>query len=435
MAHSPRTYPQSLAVPVAARPVSGAVRVPGSKSITNRALLIAGLADGRSRIDGALFSDDTQYLAESLRRLGVAVSEESADERFTVDGAGGHFPALRADLFTGNAGTATRFLVAAVCLGNGVYRIDGSERMRERPIRTLLDGLRQIGANIEDERGTGCPPVIVHAHGLEGGSVSMNGSVSSQYFSALMLAGPLTKHGLTIKVDGELVSRPFVALTAAVMRAFGAHAGVSSDYREIQVPGSQRYESRDYRVEPDATSASYFYAAAAITGGTVRVDGLSAESVQGDIEFVRVLERMGCRAVRTADAIELHGPASLRGIDVDMADISDTSLTLAAIAPFASSPVTIRGVAHSRAQETDRVAAMATELRKIGVTVDEHEDGWTIYPARPTGGEIATYDDHRMAMSFAVLGLRVPGITILDPGCVKKTFPDFWDRFLAFAGR
>ncbi|MCS6802001.1 MAG: 3-phosphoshikimate 1-carboxyvinyltransferase [Chloroflexota bacterium] len=421
-------YPAAIAIPPAERPVSGTVHLPGSKSITNRALLIAGLADGQSTIEGALFSDDTHYLSAALRALGCAVSEDPASERFVVTGAGGPFPARAADLFVGNAGTAMRFLVGALPLGHGRFRVDGVPRMRQRPIGPLLDGLRQLGASVRAEFDNGCPPVLIEANGLRGGAVRMPGNRSSQYFSALMMAAPLTENGVVIEVEGELVSRPFLDLTLAVMAAFGA-AGEHEAYRRIVVPGGQRYRGRHFRVEPDATAASYFFAAAALTGGTVTVAGLSEASAQGDLRFVEVLERMGCRVERGAAGVTVRGPERLRGVDADFGAISDTALTLAAIAPFADSPVRVRGIAHARLQESDRVAAMATELRKLGVPVEEHPDGWTIAPAQPRGGEVDTYDDHRMAMSFAVLSLRTPGVVIRDPRCVAKTFPDFFERF------
>jgi 3-phosphoshikimate 1-carboxyvinyltransferase len=410
------------------RPVSGTVEVPGSKSITNRALLVAGLAEGRSTLEGALSSDDTHYLSAALRALGCVVEEDAAAGRFTVVGAGGPFPATEADLFIGNAGTAARFLVGVLPLGRGRFRVDGVPRMRQRPIGPLLDGLRQLGAVVSAEFDNDCPPVHIEASGLPGGHVRMAGSQSSQYFSALMMAAPLTEHGIEIEVVGTLVSRPFLDLTLAVMRAFGA-VGEHHAYRRISVPGGQRYRGTAFRVEPDATSASYFFAAAAVTGGTVTVAGLTPASAQGDLGFVEVLARMGCRVERTAFGVTVSGPERLRGVDADFEDISDTALTLAAIAPFADAPVRVRGIGHTRAQETDRVAAMATELRKLGVPVEEHPDGWTIWPAQPHGGTVETYDDHRMAMSLAVLSLRTPGVVIRDPRCVAKTFPDFFDRF------
>ena len=420
-------YPAQITIPPVSRPVRGQVRLPGSKSITNRALLIAGLAEGVSTLEGALFSDDTRYLSQALLQLGCEVHAEEEHEQIVVRGVGGPFPATTADLYLGNAGTATRFLVGVLPLGRGRFRVDGSPRMRERPIGPLLAGLQQLGVRAWAEAGNDCPPVVIEAAGLRGGEVTMRGDVSSQYFSALMLAAPLTEEGIALTVSGPLVSAPFLELTRAVMAAFGANASWEGE-RRIVVPGRQGYRGRRFLVEPDATAASYFFAAAAVTGGEVQVLGLTEHSAQGDLRFVDVLAQMGCTVERRAEGVCVRGPACLHGIEVDLSAISDTALTLAAVAPFADSPVRVRGIAHSRAQETDRVAAMATELRKLGVPVVEHGDGWTIFPATPHGGEVETYDDHRLAMSFAVLSLRTPGVVIRDPGCVAKTFPDFFDR-------
>jgi 3-phosphoshikimate 1-carboxyvinyltransferase len=425
------TYPDLLAIDPVTAPVSGVARVPGSKSITNRALLVAALADGESELTGALLSDDTRYMADALRALGVDVVTDAAGERFTVRGGGGTFPADRADLFVGNSGTTMRFLTAALPLGRGVYRIDGVPRMRQRPISPLLDALTALGARVRDEAGTGCPPVVVHADGLPGGRVRMAGDQSSQYFTALLLAGPYAARGLEVEVIGDLVSKPYMPMTAAVMAAFGVTAELDqSAWRTFRVAPGQRYRGRAYRVEPDASNASYFFAAAAVTGGRVRVEGLGRGSTQGDLRFVDVLAAMGATVREDDDAVEVEGPAggALRGVNLDLGGISDTAQTLAAIAPFAEGPTTIRGVAHSRLKETDRVAAVATELRRLGQGVDEFADGLTIHPAPVRPADIATYDDHRMAMSFAITALRAPGIRLRDPGCVAKTFPSFFDR-------
>jgi 3-phosphoshikimate 1-carboxyvinyltransferase len=417
----------SLDIQPVAGPVDAVVTVPGSKSDTNRALLAAALAEGRSRLRGALFSDDTRYMMEALRRLGFTVEGEEEARTIVIDGLGGRIPAAAADLFVGNAGTAMRFLTAFVALGRGRYRLDGVERMRQRPIQPLLDGLRQLGVEAFSEYGNGCPPVVVETAGIEGGKVRMAGHQSSQYFTALLLVGPYTRTGIDIEVEGAMVHAPFIDLTAAVMRRFGV-AMRHEAYKRLHVPGGQRYRAMVYDIEPDASAASYFFAAAALTAGRIRVNGLGGECAQGDLRFVDVLERMGCRVRREAHFVEVAGPQQLHGIDVDMGGISDTALTLAAIAPFADGPVTLRGLAHTRHQETDRVAAPVNELRRLGIPVEEHPDYMVIYPSTPHGGRVETYDDHRMAMSFALIGLRIPGITILNPGCVSKTFPDFFDR-------
>ena len=410
------------------RPIDAVVRLPGSKSYTNRALLIAALASGQSEIRGALFSDDTEYMIRALRQLGLALEASSQQHLVRVQGAFGRVPARSADLFVGNAGTAARFLTAYVALGDGHYRIDGVARMRQRPIEPLLDALRQLGVDARSESGNGCPPVAISGHGIEGGTVGIPGNLSSQYISALMMVAPCTPRGIDLEIRDILVSHPYVDLTQSVMSAFGA--SVRNDgYRRVHVPGAQSYHGRVYQVEPDASAASYFLAAAAVTGGRVRIEALGRSSAQGDLGLAGLLERMGCRLTWGDDFVELQGPDQLTGIDVDMAGLSDVAQTLAAIAPFASGPVTIRGIGHTRRKETDRVAAVATELTRLGATVTEREDGWDILPSSLSPAVVETYDDHRMAMSFAVTGLRVPGLKIANPRCVAKTFPDFFEQF------
>ena len=422
-------YPDVIAIEPVGRPVDASVPVPGSKSITNRALLIAALADGESELSGALYSDDTRYMAAALNDLGIGVEADEAGARFRVRGGGGTFPATRADLFVGNSGTTMRFLTAALPLGRGTYRIDGIPRMRQRPIAPLLNALNALDADATSEEGSGCPPVRVRADGLRGGEVEMSGEQSSQYFSALLMAAPYAREGVTITVAGDLVSKPYMPLTAAVMAAFGVEAELdTAAWRTFRVAPGQRYRGRNYRIEPDASNASYFFAAAAVTGGRARVNGLGTASTQGDLKFVDVLRAMGAEVEVAADYVEVRGPAggALRGVDLDLNAISDTAQTLAAIAPFADGPTTIRGIAHTRLKETDRVAAIATELRRLGQRVEERPDGLTIHPAPITPADITTYDDHRMAMSFAITGLRAPGVRILVPGCVAKTFPGFF---------
>jgi 3-phosphoshikimate 1-carboxyvinyltransferase len=417
-------------IPVS-RPIDAVVPVPGSKSITNRALLIAGLAGGASTLRGMLFSDDTRYMAEALTGLGLTVETDHSTELARVVGGDGAFPRDRADLFVGNSGTTMRFITAALAVGNGAYRVDGVPRMRSRPIGPLLRALNQLGSDARSEAGNDCPPVVMSANGLRGGRCAMDGSQSSQFFSGLLMAAPYADRDVEISVEGELVSKPYMEITAAVMDAFGVVAELDREtWRTFRVAAGQRYAGRDYRIEPDASNASYFFAAAAVTGGRVRVEGLGASSTQGDLEFVHALERMGATISISGDATEVTGPpgGALRGIEVDMNAFSDTAQTLAAIAPFADGPTTIRGIAHNRHKETDRIADLATELRRIGQRVDEHEDGLTIVPRPVTPAQIHTYDDHRMAMSFAITGLRADGIEILDPGCTAKTFPDFFAR-------
>jgi len=427
----------SATVVPAVRPIDAVARVPGSKSITNRALLIAALADGESELVGALDSEDTRYMAAALNALGVAVEADAAGERFLVRGGGGTFPAPEANLFVGNSGTSMRFLAAALPLGRGVYRIDGVPRMRQRPILPLLDALNDLGADARGEAEPGFPPLVVRAAGLRGGRTRMAGDQSSQFFSALLQVAPYAADGVEVEVVGDLVSKPYLPLTAAVMAAFGVDLEWDREgWRWFRVAPGQRYGGRVYRVEPDASNASYFFAAAAVTGGRVRVEGLGAGSAQGDLRFVDVLAAMGCAVDEREDWVEVRGPAggALRGVDLDLGGISDTAQTLAAIAPFATGPTTIRGVAHARLKETDRVAALATELRRLGQGVVERPDGLTITPAPITPAPVHTYDDHRMAMSFAVTALRSPAIEILDPGCVAKTFPAFFERLATVVG-
>ncbi len=429
-----RTYPDQLAIRPAERPVDADVRLPGSKSLTNRALVLAALAEGTSRLEGALLSEDSLVMVDSLRRLGIPVEVDETAECMVVDGCGGRIPAARAELFVGNSGTTARFLTAMVALGHGEYVIDGVPRMRERPIQPLLDALQQLGVEAVSVTGTGCPPVRVRAEGMRGGTVRLRGDISSQYLSALLMVAPCTAQGVRVELESELVSVPYVEMTLATMAAFGSRA-THERFRVFSVPGGQGYRGRTYPIEPDASAASYFFALAAATGGRVRVVHLGTQSLQGDVRFVDLLERMGCTVERAADAITVIGRRPLRGIEADMNAISDTVPTLAALAPLADGPVVIRNVQHIRYKETDRIAAVAAELRRLGQGVEEYPDGLAIFPAPVRPAVVHTYGDHRMAMSFAVLGCAVPGIVIDDPGCVAKTFPDFFDRLEAALGR
>lgn len=426
----PTSWPDIIEITPVRGPVSGRPVIPGSKSITNRALLIAALADGDSTLSGALFSDDTEYMTAALTQLGIPVTTRPESRTMTVSGKGGRIPATSADLFVGNSGTTSRFLAAAVALGTGTYRIDGVPAMRKRPIGPLLDALRQLGVDAVSELGTGCLPIRISSTGLPGGTVSMPGHLSSQYFTGMMLAAPAAGNAMTIRVDGELISRPYIEITADVMRAFGveAHIGDATS-RVFTIPGGQRYRARGYGIEPDASAASYFFAVAAITGGTVTIDGLGTASLQGDLQFVRVLEQMGCAVEMGEASTTVTGPADgkLRGGTFDFGAISDTSQTLAGIAPFADGAVTFRNVAHNRGKETDRVGNVVKELRKLGQEVEEFEDGMTIHPRPVTPATIDTWDDHRMAMGFALTGLRAPGVKLENPACVTKTFPDFFE--------
>lgn len=403
-------------------PVRGTVRPPGSKSITNRALVCAALAEGESRLLGALDSEDTRVMIESLGRLGIDIWHDPAEVR--VVGCGGRLPRGEFQLYAANSGTTVRFLAAMLATGYGTYRLDGTPRMRERPIEDLLVALRQLGADAASELSKGCPPIVIRGRGLRGGRAVVTGDISSQFLSGLLLASPYAEADVELAVDGPLVSRPYIDMTLAVMASFGVH--VETDGRRcFKISAPQHYQGANYAIEPDASAASYFFAAAAITLGEVTVRGLSRGSLQGDVAFCDCLARMGCDVRFAADAITVTGRPMV-GIDVDMNAISDTVQTLGAAALFAAGPTVIRGVAHIRHKETDRIHALAVELRKLGAEVEEREDGLKITPCPLHGAEIDTYDDHRMAMSLALVGLAVPGVAIRNPGCTAKTYPGFF---------
>ena len=401
------------------------VRVPGSKSLTNRALLIASLAKGTTRLTNALFSDDSCYFAKALQTLGFELRLDEANHEMTITGLGGHIPSRKSELFIGNAGTAARFLSAFLTLGNGEYRLDGDSRMRERPIQDLIEALNQLGVELEAKNN--CPPVEIFAKGLPGGRTRIAGNLSSQFLSALLMVAPYARSAVEIEVITELNSKPYVDMTMAVMKDFGVEVE-RQGYEHFTIQPSSYTPLSSYPIESDASAASYFFAAPAICGGTIRLENISRKSKQGDIAFLDILKHMGCMIQEGDNMIEVTGADSLTGVDVDMRDIPDTAQTLAVLAPFAASPTRIRGIASARVKETDRVHATCTELLRLGVGVDEHEDGMTIYPVeqiRPA--VIKTYNDHRMAMAFSLIGLRSEGVVIENPACVSKTFPDFFD--------
>ncbi|MEQ9409609.1 MAG: 3-phosphoshikimate 1-carboxyvinyltransferase [Fuerstiella sp.] len=408
-------------------PVVGTVRPPGSKSITNRALILAALADGTSELTGVLYSQDTQVMVESLTRLGLNVSHDPATSSCTVTGTAGRISAPQADLWLENSGTSIRFLTSFCCLGTGRYRLDGVSRMRERPIRDLVDTLNDLGASVACENATsGCPPVIVdgRAGRLPGGTAQIAGGISSQFLSSLLMSAPAAEAPVRLEVTGELVSQPYVTMTLQMMKSFGVAVEHPADLSSFQIE-PQTYQARRYDIEPDASAASYFLGAAAVTGGTVRISGLSRDALQGDVEFASALEQMGCEVTWQPDSVTVSG-RPLHGVDIDMNAISDTAQTLSTVAVFADSPTTIRNVGHMRHKETDRIAAVVTELQRAGIQAEELEDGLRIFPGHPRPSEIHTYDDHRMAMSFSLLGLRAEGIRILDPGCTGKTYPAYF---------
>jgi len=420
-----------------AGPVHGTIRPPGSKSLTNRALIIAALATGITKLTGVLDSVDTRVMVDCLNELGIRVDADFENSTIEVEGTGNVrrgrliIPVPSAELWCENSGTSIRFLTAMCSIGTGTYRLDGNERMRERPIGPLIDALKQGHVDVSCELGTDCPPVVMYADGLPGGTLNVAGNLSSQYLSGLLMVSPAAEGTMTIEVTGELVSRPYIEMTLEVMRAFGAKFAEPKQNRfEIAASG---YLACAYDIEPDASAASYFFAVAAITGGSVTVQGLHRDALQGDIRFVDALVQMGCEAEWNDDSVTVIGKP-LTGIDIDMNTISDTAQTLACVAPFASGPTRIRNVAHNRVKETDRISAVVTELKKTGLTVEEHDDGMTIHPSDMHGATIDTYDDHRMAMSFALLGLKVPDIIINDPECTSKTYPHYFDDLAAICG-
>jgi 3-phosphoshikimate 1-carboxyvinyltransferase len=411
-------------------PVDAVVRPPGSKSLTNRALVAAALAAGTSRLTGVLFADDTEAMIGCIGALGAQVEVDRATRVIEVVGTGGRLAAGPVELHAALSGTTSRFVAAVLALGAGPYRLDGGPPLRARPMGPVLDAVRQLGATVAEAGQPGHLPVTVSggATGVgEGGEtavVRLPGDVSSQFVSGLMLAGACLPGGLRIELSTEPVSRPYLDMTMAVMAAFGARAVADGPQAFVVEPGG--YTAAEYAIEPDASAASYLFATAAVCGGRVRVEGLGGGSVQGDVRFVDALERMGCAVHRRDDAIEVVG-GPLHGIEADFEPISDTAQTIATVAAFAEGPTRITGIGFIRRKETDRIAAVVTELRRAGVDAVEEHDGFVVRPAPVRPATIRTYDDHRMAMSFTLLGLRAPGISIADPGCVAKTFPDFFD--------
>ncbi|MDX1378019.1 MAG: 3-phosphoshikimate 1-carboxyvinyltransferase [Anaerolineales bacterium] len=429
--------PPQLTIDPIRHPLNATVRMPGSKSLTNRALLIAALTNGMTKISNALFSDDSKYFANALKTLGFHIQLDEEDLEMTVTGMGGNVPVEKAALFIGNAGTAARFLTAFLKLGHGQYIIDGDARMRERPIGDLVEALNQLVDEYKPvitdpwtlvpDYSYICLPLMINARGLYGGKTKIAGETSSQFISALLMVAPYARSPVKIELTTELNSKPYVDMTIAVMKDFGV--GVERNgYSSFTIHPTNYFPIANYQIESDASAASYFFAAPAICGGTVRVENISRDSIQGDIAFLDILQQMGCEVTNGINYIELTGADSLQGVNVDMRDIPDTAQTLAVIAPFASSPTRIRGIASARVKETDRVSATCTELKRLGVQVDEHDDGMTIHPCDTFNrAKIETYNDHRMAMAFSLIGLRCDGVTIENPACVSKTFPNYFN--------
>ncbi|MGZ4729796.1 MAG: 3-phosphoshikimate 1-carboxyvinyltransferase [Acidimicrobiales bacterium] len=415
--------PDPLPVEPLGAPVDATVVVPGSKSITNRALVCAALAPGTSTLDGVLLADDTEAMLDCLTRLGIEIDVDRGRHRVTVRGTGGRIPVPSAQLDARLSGTTSRFLAPLLALGTGPYRLDGAPPLRARPMGPGLDALVELGATVVPEGQPGHLPVSISG-GLTGGTIRLPSAVSSQFASGLLMAAPCLDQVLEIHLEDEVVSRSYLDLTAAVMGRFGSRVTAPAPRVRLVAPGG--YRPADYRIEPDASAASYFFAAAAITAGRVRIDGLGTGSSQGDLAFVDVLELMGAEVTRADDFTEVRGTGSLRGVTVDMGDLSDTAQTLAAVAVFADGPTEVTGIGFIRRKETDRIAGVVTELQRCGIDAAETPDGFHIEPGAPEPAVIRTYDDHRMAMSFALLGLRAEGIRIADPACVAKTFPGYW---------
>lgn len=408
--------------------LNSSIHVPGSKSLTQRALIAASLASGTSHIKDALISEDTQHLMNALGQLGADIVREGT--RITVLGTGGRLLVPKSPLYMGNNGTGLRLLTGIVALGAGVFVIDGNDRMRQRPIQPLVDALCRMGVKARCINNNGCPPVEIHAQGLRGGNTVLDSQLSSQYVSALLLSAPYASSGIQIKLAGPLPSKPYVRMTVEVMSHFGVTVTVNGNWESFLVEAPNSYRACDYSVEGDASSATYFMAAAAICGGSVRIDNVGADSSQGDIRFLEILENMGCTIRPTGSAVEVVGPmAHHADLDFELGDVPDLVPALAVVSAFRRGTTVLKNIAHLRVKECDRVAALTRELRKLGVTVEEVSDRMVIKGPVLRGAQIDCYDDHRIAMSFAVAGLAQSGIIIKDPACVKKSFPDFWEKF------
>ena len=401
------------------------VTVPGSKSYTHRTLIAAALSDGPCTIENTLKSEDTTLTADVLKAWGIPIMEK--DRLIQVGGTSGQLKPCKDPVYLANSGTSMRLLTGIAALGSGDYTLTGSPRMQERPIQELLDGLTQIGVRAVSVNNTGCPPVTVSGGNISGGTMALDCRESSQYLSSVLLMAPYTKNGITVTLPHGLVSKPYVDMTVDIMNRL--NVTVERDgYDRFFVPGGQMYTHGSYVVEPDCSNASYFWAAAAITGKTVTVRDISRQSRQGDVRFLDVLEQMGCRVMEARDGISVTG-GSLKAVQVDMGNMPDVVPTLAVVAAFAEGTTVIRNVAHLKQKECDRIGSVATELRKMGVNVTPSDDGLVITGGPVKGAHIETYNDHRMAMCFSVAGLVVPDVVIEDEMCVVKSFPNYWEVF------
>lgn len=401
------------------------VSVPGSKSYTHRMLIAAALSDGICTIKNALVSEDTRFTTEALRQMGIQI--DFCNDTVRVHGKGGRLGAGQAPIYLGNSGTSMRLLTAVAALGEGTYTLTGTDRMQKRPIKDLLDALQQIGVEARSLNDNGCPPVEITGATIRKDQVDINCQKSSQYLSALLLIAPCTHNGLQIRVTGGPVSRPYVDLTIDLMQTFGLRLE-REDYRRFNVPGGQIYHAGEYAVEADCSQAAYFWGAAAIGGADIKVMGVKADSAQGDIRFVDLLRQMGCRVSKTSDGIRVAG-GSLCAIEADLADMPDQVPTLAVVAAFAKGTTVIKNVAHLKSKESDRLTATVTELKKMGIEAACTANTLMVKGGKPTGTVIDTYDDHRIAMSFAIAGLNVAGVSIRNESCVEKSFPAFWQVF------
>ena len=401
-------------------------KVPGSKSYTQRAMIIGALAEGRSFLRGALLSEDTQYLIDSLRSLGSEILIR--DEDIIISGTSGHIRNPGQDIYLGDNGTAMRFLAGLVSLGNGEFTLTGSPRLRERPIKTLLDALRILGVDARSKGEPGFPPVVVHATGIRGGRVILTNIDSSQYISSLLICAPFAQKDTVIELQGRTPSLPYIDMTMEIMREFGVEV-IRETPRRYSVKSSQRYEAKRYRIEGDVGSASYFFLAAALCKGRVRVQNIDPRTLQGDIKLLPIMERLGCTVVRGDHWVEVIGGELTPGEYIfDLGDMPDMVPTLSMLAAIRPGRTIIKNVPHLRIKESDRLKALVAELRKTGVRAQERDDGIIIDGHMPHGAEIETYNDHRIAMSFAILGLVIPGMRIKDRNCVNKSFPGFWEE-------
>lgn len=407
------------------------VTIPGSKSYTHRALVVSALAEGESTLINVLRCEDTEHTLQGLQRLGIRMIEK--EDGLHVLGAGGNLDRGGREIFTGNSGTSMRFLTALASLRDGQTLLDGSGRMRQRPMMDLLEGLEALGVRVYSENGKGYPPVAVESTGLKGGTANIRGDRSSQFLSALLMVAPYAERDVHLKVAGPLASRPYIDITLDVMSAFGVPVD-RREYHSFSVKAGQRYRPRTFLIEGDASNASYFFSAAAITRGRVRVENFRPSSVQGDTAFLEVLEGMGCEVMRGGEWAEVRGK-ELRGMEIDMNAMPDLVPTLAVTAIFSRGKTVMKNIGHLRVKESDRIASIARELAKMGVRTEEGEDWLSVEGGRPHGAEIETHQDHRLAMAFAVAGLSVPGMKITGERCVEKSFPGFWNTFESLYGR